>query len=106
MELSGLNNHRKKFHFIDHNHCLNCNSPNEDIAHFFLTCPAYAAQRGALLDHMEHLLPNAGPYLTRLDSRSNQRKLVKFLIFGTKIEEIDIKLFGYAAKFIEETSRF
>ena len=35
MGLSGLNQHRKKYHFIHHSNCAFCNDRVEDAIHFF-----------------------------------------------------------------------
>ena len=72
MNLSGLNAHRKKFHFTDNSSCPNCNSPKEDIEHFFPYCNAYSAPRRVLFDHLRLLLPNTAEHLTRLDVSKNR----------------------------------
>ena len=106
MNLSGLNAHRHKHHFIDHNICPSCNAINENIDHFLLICPVYAAQRRALLDHLERLLPDLGHSLDRLENRRNRTQIIQILTFGTKNENIDNQLLKYVAKFIDETHRF
>ena len=106
MDLSGLNAHRHKHHFIDHNICPSCNAINENIDHFLLICPVYAAQRRALLDHFERLLPDLGHSLDRLENRRNRTQIIQILTFGTKNENIDNQLLKYVAKFIDETHRF
>ena len=106
MQLSGLNSHRKKYHFIEHNNCPNCNSPNENPEHFFILCPSYAAHRRALFEHLERLLPETGVGLHRLDIKRNRNNIVQIIIFGSKIPKIDFKVFKYAAKYVEDTNRF
>ncbi len=106
MQLSGLNTHRKKFHFIDYNTCPNCNRPNEDPEHFFLICPAYAVPRGAMFDRLGRLLPSLGVHGLAMGTGSQRRKIVKILIFGCKKVEIDTKIFNISAKYVEETNRF
>jgi len=45
MSLSGLNSHRKKFHFIEHSTCPDCFFTREDEEHYFLLCANHAAPR-------------------------------------------------------------
>ena len=89
MNLSGLNAHRRKHHFIDHSTCPNCNHPLEDATHFFLECPAYAAHRQVLMGHLGPLLPGHAGLLGRLETKSNRRKLSKLLILRRQMKSID-----------------
>ena len=106
MNLSGLNAHRRKHHFIDHSICPKCNYPQEDATHFLLECTAYAAQRTTLMDHLRTLLPRHVGMLGQLGTKSNRKKLSKLLIQGTKSEDIDRTLFNIISQFIESTNRF
>ena len=106
MQLSGLNSHRKKFHFIEHNNCPKCNSPNENPEHFFISCPAYAAHRRALFDHLERVIPELGDCIRDLNKRSNRKKITELILFGCKNDKIDVKILKKSAKFVEDTLRF
>ena len=106
MNLSGLNYHRFRHHFINHSSCPNCDSTKEDPEHFFLICPAYTALCSELETKLEQLLPHH-TQLTQNPLRKKHRKeILKFFIFGTKNQEIDKQVFNNIALFIEKTGRF
>merc|ERR1712150_65058 len=86
--------------------CPKCNSPNEDLEHFFLLCPAYAAHRKALFDHLERLVPELGNCIQNVSTRSNRKKIVKIILFGCKKNKIDEDIFKKSANYVEETQRF
>jgi hypothetical protein len=48
MGLSGLNGHRNRYNVIDHSRCPNCNYQNENLDHYFWSCPEYATLRNKL----------------------------------------------------------
>ena len=106
MNLSGLNAHRKKHHFIDYSSCPNCNNPLEDDSHYFFECTAYTAHRQELMEHLGGLLPGHGALLGRLETRSNRVKLTKIITKGTKSENKDIELFEIVSLYIERSERF
>jgi hypothetical protein len=55
MGLSGLNAHRKKYNFIQHNFCPLCGMKNEDPIHFLLLCPYQAAPRAVMMREISAL---------------------------------------------------
>ncbi len=105
MGLSGLNSHRKKYHFIDHNNCPQCNTKNENDTHYFLTCTKYAAQRQSMLTQLGGILPQHLTLINNLTS-NNKRTLCKIITHGTGIINIDINIFNIVATFIISTGRF
>ena len=106
MKLSGLNAHRKKHHFIDHNICPKCDTPHEDIEHFLFSCPAYTAQRQVLIAQLLQVLPHQSDWLNHLETKSNRTKLTKIIVYGTKVEHADTRMFKATASFIEKSLRF
>ena len=105
MGLSGLNSHRKRYHFITESRCPKCNSKNEDTTHFLLECPAYTAERAEMLAGLMSVLPGKlqQPLTVSRQARIN---LTNMIVLGTGKEDIDLKIFAYAGKFISETKRF
>ena len=89
MGLSALNAHRKKYTFIPNGICSLCNSKSEDVKHFFLQCPAYAAQRQRLLHDMSSLLPDKMQPLLPNPSSRFCKDLIEIILYGTKIYEKD-----------------
>ena len=104
--LSGLNSHRKKFHFIPHSTCDYCQSPREDINHYFLHCTGHAAHRGDMLGQMGLLLPQHNHLFVNLTKKSHQNELCTIMIKGINDSDIDIKIFKIVSTFIERTKRF
>ena len=105
MGLSGLNAHRKQYHFIKNSSCPNCNHKIEDTAHYILICPSYAAQRAEMIANLQHLLPNViQEAQSRL--RKTQKNLTEKLIFGVGKNVKDIQIFEIVAKYIKGTNRF
>mgnify|MGYP001551431377 FL=1 len=88
MGLSGLNAHRRRYHFIENGRCPNCLFKIEDTLHFVLHCPSYAAHRAEMLDHLSPVFP-----AIKNDAQSRLRKVqknvLKNLIFGTGNESVD-----------------
>ena len=104
MGLSGLNSHRKKYHFIDHRTCPHCLARNEDCIHFFLICPTYAAQRAEMAASLSLLLPNTRRMFDNM--HRDKKKLIEILLFGIKNETLDEQIFQITAKFIKDSERF
>ena len=75
MGLSGLNAHRKQYHFINNSSCPNCNFKIEDTAHYILNCPSYAAQRAEMIVSLQQLLPNVTQ-----EAQSRLRRSQKILL--------------------------
>ena len=103
MGLSGLNAHRKSYHFIEYSTCDKCNARQEDSKHFLLECPAYAAHRMEMIGLLTDLVPDK---TLSLRSVSTRKKLCKTLLFGTNVPEKDYKIFDVVADFINKTQRF
>ena len=55
MGLSGLNAQRKKVNFIPNGNCHYCGSRSETPVHYFMECPAFAAQRIGLLHNLRSI---------------------------------------------------
>ena len=104
--LSGLNFHRRKFHFIQHSNCPYCGNKREDPIHFFFNCTEYAAPRAVMANGLMRALPNHTHLIATIDERKSQRKLIKLIVFGTDNFDADIKLFKIIATFIDSTKRF
>ena len=77
--LSGLNAHRKSYHFINFNNCPNCGQRNEDNAHFLLKCPAYAAPRAEMITKVSGLVPTILGWYNSL-TKANSNLLVNILL--------------------------
>ena len=105
MGLSGLNAHRKQYHFINHSTCPKCQARREDIVHFLLSCPAYAAPRAEMVANLSRLMPDLALKFQN-DSMRIQKELANIMIKGTNNEELDIKVFTTVSKYIRDTERF
>ena len=104
--LSGLNAHRKSYHFINFNNCPNCGQRNEDNANFLLKCPAYAAPRAEMITKVSGLVPTILGWYNSL-TKANSNLLVNILLKGTlNIPAIDNHIFNYVSDFIMKTRRF
>ena len=103
MGLSGLNAHRKRYHFIDYSTCPKCHAKKEDSIHYLLQCPAYAVQRAELITSLQQLLPEV---LFTNASRRSQIDLVNKIISGINQEGIDLQIFETASQYIKSTERF
>ena len=105
MGLSGLNAHRRRYHFIENGRCPNCLFKIEDTLHFVLHCPSYAAHRAEMLDHLSPVFP-----AIKNDAQSRLRKVqknvLKNLIFGMGNESVDRKIFEHVAQYVKNTKRF
>lgn len=98
--LSALNHHRFTYNFINDRSCFKCNAVREDTSHLLFTCPAYAAQREALLRDLSNYLP---PNIT-----NNNRVLENYLVYGS-IEldlESNLAVFNCVRTFLDATGRF
>ena len=104
--LSGLNAHRKSYHFINFSSCPTCNNRNENTSHFLLSCPTYAAPRAVMIAAVSGLVPDASRWYRNL-TRANSNSLTNLLIRGTlTIPAIDNHIFKYVADYITCTRRF
>ena len=105
MGLSGLNAHRKQYHFIDDSTCANCRFRFEDTIHFLLHCPSYAAHRAEMFASLTQFIPNIH-LLSLSRSRKDHVFLHDRLIYGCNNPAVDMKLFKIVAIFIKSTNRF
>ena len=106
MGLSGLNAHRKRYHFIDHNICPCCNTNNENEIHFFLICTNHAAHRGDMLVQLSHTLPQHTDILNDIANKRSQKKICDIITCGTGKHDVDLRIFKIVSSFIEKTNRF
>ena len=104
MGLSALNSQREQYHLIENSSCNKCNNGKEDITHYFLTCPQYAAQRGTLIRELGQLLQPAGITPTKIKNNV----LLNIIIHGCPILNYDqnMNLLESTLKYIGDTKRF
>ena len=102
--LSGLNAHRKKYHFINFSRCPRCNHRIEDTTHFLLVCPSHAAHRADMIAELSQLMPSLQRLFVNNTSK-NKKELTKILISGTGDVTKDIEIFRIVANFIVKTRR-
>ena len=105
MGLSGLNSHRKHYHFIENANCPNCQHKNEDPTHFLLVCPAYAAQRVDMIRELQNIIPTHQEKLNNYGNKNVQKELTKILLTGILIEQVDEQIFRYVSIYIQATKR-
>ncbi len=55
---------------------------------------------------IKQILPNKSSVVDHLESKINRNKMLEVLIVGTNNHEIDMELFSYTAKYVENTHRF
>ena len=106
MKLSGLNFHRKKYHFINHSVCPNCNSPIENEEHFFLHCANYAAERMEMMEQLRILLPHYDNNFWNLTTKKNRSEILNIIINGCRIIDLDENIFNITSKYVQDTERF
>ena len=106
MGLSALNAHRRKYHFIENSSCPYCAFMKEDIAHYLLKCQRHTAARTTMLNSISIILPETDQPLLELNTNKKISELGKILIFGTKDNKLDLKIFKSVAQYIEKTGRF
>ena len=106
MGLSGLNFHRRRVGFISDSKCGHCTARSENPGHFFLDCPAYAAQRADLLHNLRAINNLDCPCDRDLTVKRHREKLLDLIINGTKNPVIDNILFNHVHKYIIDTKRF
>jgi hypothetical protein len=86
--LPGLNGHRNRYNFIfiDHSRCPNCNYQNENLDHYFLSCPEYATLRNKLfLDIVALVICHfIIPYLYQHLTKRKNTFYISILLYGTE----------------------
>ena len=107
MGLSALNAQRKRYNFIATSTCDYCNHKNENVRHFLLYCPAFAAQRQVMLDDiMGRGLEPVQPLLNYQNMPKLASNLTRVLLHGTEDDQIDKLLFNIVQTFICSSNRF
>ena len=109
IDLSALNAQRKRYNFIESSKCNYCNHRCENPKHFFLYCPAFAAQRQVMLDDMDRQVPQvAQPYTNFFPLNNTKQATVfyKVLLFGTGEKVNDNRIFKIVQNFICEKNDF
>ena len=106
MGLSGLNFHRKKYHFITDSSCLQCNARKEDPMHYLLFCPAYRVARVELLRGLRREVPETIQYMLYVNTKANAKQMLSLLTVGTQNSDVDVKIFSIVSTFIQTTQRF
>ena len=107
MGLSALNAHRRKYNFIERGNCEMCNHCSETTDHFFLTCPAYAAQRQQMFGGLGRDTPQAAQeYLDFQQNKKHAKPLVHLLLHGTGSTGTDANIFKHVQQYIADTKRF
>jgi len=86
--LSGLNQHRKRYHFILEGSCPYCNARREDVSHYLLVCPTFAAHRQEMLLSIRNRFPEINI------EQINKITLTNILLKGTGNFVIDKELSG------------
>ena len=98
MELSALNSHRYKYHFIPSPICHCCGTHSETNHHFFFKCPTHQLARTRLSFRLELELE-----LTV----DNEDKLLETILFGKFINPNNYsKLLDIVFQYISSTGRF
>ena len=107
MGLSALNAHRKRYNFIPSSSCDFCNYRIENVRHFLLYCPAFAAQRQVMMDEIMGMgLESVQALLNYLNTPRLASDLVRVLLRGSGEEQCDEILFKTVQMFISSTNRF
>ncbi len=89
MGLSGLNSHRKSYHFIQNSTCPNCNAKKEDTAHYLFQCPSYAAHRGEMVAGLSVILPTHSNKLNNIHKASAGKELMNIVLYGRNFQDCD-----------------
>ena len=107
MGLSGLNAHRKKYHFIQEATCQYCNFKHEDPVHYLLHCPAFAVHRQQMLQDLASDVPDTvGAFLNYSVQPRLAGGFATLMLNGTGDRKIDELLFTHVQNYISKTQRF
>ena len=107
--LSGLNQHRYNYKFIDNPACPNCSYPSEDIGHFFFDCNRYCLEREELFSAFAAKIAPGVHYSLIMSSDENDRfYLLHGLLNGLPdlSFEDNIEVFRNVHAFISKTKGF
>ena len=98
--LSALNSQRFQYGFISNMSCDSCNYAREDVRHYIFFCPAFAAQRQALIEGLTALLPTA--------VMQNKQSLLNILLYGSDNfpEDTNCNIFSLLQAYISSSKRF
>ena len=98
MELSALNLHRYKYHFIPSPICPTCQTHSESTSHFFFHCPTHHIARANLNFRLEAELG--------LDT-DNPTQLLETILFGKFINPQNYnRLLDITYQYLQNTGRF
>ena len=109
MGLSGLNQQRKKYHFIGQSNCPLCNQRVEDPIHYFLKCQHHAVHRRELFRGIASVLaPNVNYNLLEPTSLQDMKDYLHIIMYGSANAsfENNCKIFDHVHYFITQTHRF
>ena len=107
MGLSGLNQQRKSYNFINDCSCQLCGNVCEDAMHYLLFCRSYRALRIELLGNLTLRFPNLFEVFSNYKYDKVQAKnLLEYLINGTGNFKQDEIIFSYVHKYIQNSQRF
>ena len=105
--LSGLASQRCDYNHIKDPKCIKCNDKCESPAHYFLTCPAYAAHRVEFLEQICRILQENGIEVDL--TRTSFRKLfINTILKGSPLLD-DLNnglIFVITQSFIQNSQRF
>jgi hypothetical protein len=105
--LSGLASQRFDYKHIKDPKCTRCNAKSESPAHFFLTCPLYAAHRVEFLGQICHVLQNNGIEVD-LTKTNSIKFFINTILRGSPLLD-DLNngiIFVFTQSFIQKSQRF
>ena len=109
MGLSGLNQQRRKFHFVENGRCGTCNFIREDPLHYFLKCQTYAPQRQVLFREIcQTLAPGIDFNLLIPNTNEEYKEFISIIMCGSEQSDYqtNVKIFDSVHKFILGSKRF
>jgi hypothetical protein len=106
--LSGISAQRFNYNHIDNPKCPFCPSRCEDLVHYFLTCPAHAAHRDALMRETCQILHSIENFEIDFRSQRFRNLFIDIILKGTLLlSEIDNKrIFEITTNYIKNSQRF
>ena len=98
--MSALNSQRFQYWFISYMSCDSCNNNREDVRHYMFFCPAFSAQRQALIEGLTALLPTA--------VKQNKQSLFIILLYSSDNfpEDTNFNIFSLLQGYISSSKRF
>jgi hypothetical protein len=106
--LSGISAQRFDYNHIDNPKCPLCPARCEDLAHYFLTCPAHAAHRDEFMRETCHILHSIENFEIEFRSQRFRNLFINIILKGTSLlSEIDNKrIFEITQRYITNSQRF